>query len=249
MDRLRFLECCDRASSDRDLSGGIGTLGEKTLHAVLKAYFEPLAENREVPVGRYVADIVGEDGIIEIQTGSFTPLRPKLSAFLEAAWVTVVHPIPRRKWLVTLDPETGEILSRRRSPKTGRALDALPELYRIAPFLIHPRFRLCLLLVDLAEYRIPVQRSRRNRRGYSRVERIPLSLEGEMWFRQPSDYLQLLPGMEALSPAFTARDAAVAAGLRPEEASDLLRLLYRMGIAERVGKAGNAYLYRLAESL
>ena len=55
--------------------------------------------------------------------------------------------------------------------------------------------------------------------------------------------------MEALSPAFTARDAAVAAGLRPEEASDLLRLLYRMGIAERVGKAGNAYLYRLAESL
>ncbi|MGI6270527.1 MAG: hypothetical protein ACOYKJ_08365 [Candidatus Howiella sp.] len=245
MDQLRFLESCDLVLRGEREQNGIGTLGEKTLHAVLKAYFEPLAVRREVPVGRYVADIVGEDGIIEIQTGSFTPLRPKLTAFLEAARVTVVYPVARRKWLSVIDPATGEEVSRRRSPKAGRVLDVLPELYRIEPFLTHPNFHLCVLLMDWIEIRLPVPKSRRNRRGYARQDRIPLSLEGEAWFRRPEDYLQLLPDPEGLPDPFTSRDAAEAAGLRPGDASGLMGLLYRLGLARRVGKSGNAYLYAL----
>ena len=48
--------------------GGIGTLGEKSLHAALKLYYEPDSSRHEIPVGQYVADIVNEEGIIEIQT-------------------------------------------------------------------------------------------------------------------------------------------------------------------------------------
>ena len=117
---------------------GIGTLSEKTLHAALKAYYEPDDESREVALGGFVADIVGEEGIIEIQTRSFERLRGKLEAFLEAARVTVVYPVAVERQLRWIDPETGEVLPPRGSTKKGIPFDVLPELYKIKPLLTHP---------------------------------------------------------------------------------------------------------------
>ena len=67
MDKELFINAC---KSDK-CKKGIGTLSEKTLHSVLKNYFEPFSENHEIKIGNYVADIVGENGIIEIQTRQF----------------------------------------------------------------------------------------------------------------------------------------------------------------------------------
>ena len=36
---------------------GIGTLSEKTVHAILKNYYEPDEDYHEIPVNGYVADI------------------------------------------------------------------------------------------------------------------------------------------------------------------------------------------------
>ena len=71
---------------------GIGMQKEKTLHAVLKAYEDPDVDHHEIPIGNYIADIYREDtgSITEIQTGSFSPLREKLKAFLPLYHVTVV---------------------------------------------------------------------------------------------------------------------------------------------------------------
>ena len=67
MDQRDFLAAKEAALRD----SGIGTLGEKSVHAVLKAAYEPHGENREVAVGGYVADILGEDGIMGLFTGGF----------------------------------------------------------------------------------------------------------------------------------------------------------------------------------
>lgn len=93
MDRNRFQQACMQARESLHGQNGIGTLGEKTLHAALKAYYEPDAESHEIKIGRYIADIVGENGIIEIQTRSFDKLRKKLEAFLSVAHVSVVYPV------------------------------------------------------------------------------------------------------------------------------------------------------------
>ena len=61
---------------------GIGTLSEKTVHAILKNYYEPDEDRQEIPIGNYVADIFAGGEIIEIQTRQFDKLRGKLSAFL-----------------------------------------------------------------------------------------------------------------------------------------------------------------------
>jgi len=229
--------------------GGIGTLGEKTLHAQLKRLFEPDTAAHEVRVGPYVADIVGESGIIEIQTGNFSRLRPKLTAFLEVSQVTIVYPIAHFKWLLWVEPENGEVISRRKSPRVGNYPDAMWELYRIMPLLTHPNLRLCLLLVDLEEYRLRDGWSRDKKRGSHRYERIPLGFAGRLDLRSPEDW-RSPEAQAAFFPAslpeiFTSKDYAKAARLSLNAAQTALRLLTHMGAAERQGKKGNLYLYEV----
>lgn len=45
---------------------GIGTLGEQTLHAVIKYLLEPDPSCHEKRIGSFVADIARADGIVEI---------------------------------------------------------------------------------------------------------------------------------------------------------------------------------------
>ena len=63
----------------RTASQGIGTLGEKSLHAVLKRYYQPDESLHERKVGRMTVDAVLSDGsLLEIQTRGFSSLRKKL---------------------------------------------------------------------------------------------------------------------------------------------------------------------------
>ncbi|MDE7114562.1 MAG: hypothetical protein K2O57_10370, partial [Acetatifactor sp.] len=84
---------------------GIGTLSEKTVHAILKNFYESDEDHQEIPIDNYVADIYHDGEIIEIQTRQFNKMRNKLSAFLPLYPVTIVYPIPREKWVIWIDQE------------------------------------------------------------------------------------------------------------------------------------------------
>ena len=133
-DPQRFEEARLRVQGGDRLRAGIGTLGEKSLHAILKNYFEPAGENQETRVGGFVADIVGSEGIFEIQTKGFDKLRKKLAAFLPVCPVTVVYPVAQLKWVNWVDPSSGEVVARNRSPRRGQAADVFYELYKIKEF-------------------------------------------------------------------------------------------------------------------
>lgn len=220
---------------------GIGTLGEKTLHAVLKNYFEPNAANHEIKVGGFVADIVNDNGVTEIQTRSFDRLKRKLSAFLELAPVTVVCPVVREKQLIWLDPETGEMSKKRKSPKSGRPADALFELCRIHEFIGHKNLTVCILMLDCEEYRIKNGYANDGKRGSTRYERIPTALCEEIYLSEKSDYTELLPS--ALPDSFTAADFRRAVRFGGMSASFALKMLCELGICEKTGQRGRAYIY------
>ena len=76
---------------------GIGTLGERSLHAVLKYWIEPDERRHEVklPCG-LVADIYDGERVVEIQTGSLYQLRGKLDRLLPFTPVTIVVPVVRK---------------------------------------------------------------------------------------------------------------------------------------------------------
>jgi len=247
VNRESFGQALERVLRDeRAHNKGIGTLREKALHAVLKQYLEPFEDSHEVKIGSYVADIVGENGIVEIQTRGFNQLRKKLSTFLEVASVTVVYPIVHTKWLVWIDPETGEATNKRKSPKRGTVYDAFYELYKIKMLLNHPNLRLHLILVDMEEYRHLNGWSHDRKRGSSRYERIPIALVEEMIIGASEDYHKLIP--PGLPKQFTSRDYGQASSLSMNGSQTALNVLHHMEAARRVGKQGKLYLYETVKT-
>jgi hypothetical protein len=241
MDKGRFSEACQFIIGQERKQNGIGTLGEKTLHAILKQYYEPYRENQEIKIGGYVADIVGENGIIEIQTRSFERLRKKLAAFLPVCPVTVVYPIPKNKWISWINLDTGEAGPKRKSPKIGSPQDAFFELYKIKTLLSHPNLSIHLLLLDLEEYRYLNGWSHDKKRGSSRCDRIPLCICEEVILSCPQDYALLLP--QNLPDPFTVKDLQKTAKLSPRSAQCGIAVLRELGLITHIGKSGRAYLY------
>ncbi len=244
MDKEKFYGAVQTVTSGEHVRAGIGTYGEKTVHAVLKNYFEPYPDSHEQKIGGYVADIVGEDGIIEIQTAGFDKLRKKLEAFLSVSRVTVVHPIPRQKWIITIDPVTGEQGRKRKSPAKGTPYDIFPELYKIKQYLSHENFRLCIVMIDVTEYRRPPEESglrRGRRKGYVRYDRIPTELAEEIYINDKSDWLYFIP--KGLPENYTSKDFGNLSGLGQQYASFVLHVLTEARVVERIGKKGNSYLY------
>lgn len=226
----------------------IGTLGEKSLHAVLKRYYEPDGSRHEIPVGNYVADIVNQDGIFEIQTRGLSNLRPKLNELLEFCRVTVVHPVIVSRRIISMNSETGEIISVRKSPKHGSVYSALRELYTLREFVTDGRLTIRLPFLTADEYRafgIKTNRRKKQRtkNGEYVSDTVPTDIIDEIILAQPSDYAVLIPA--GLPENFGAADFAAAARTDPAAARMALNLLVRTGLASRTGKNGNSIVYKL----
>lgn len=224
---------------------GIGTYGEKTVHAILKNYYEPNEDKHEIPIDRYVADIYTGEEIIEIQTGQFNRMREKLKAFLPLYPVTIVYPIPREKWVIWIDEETGDLSKKRKSPKKGDPYTAFAELYKIKMYLKEPNLKLKLVLIDMEEYRLLNGWSHDRKKGSSRYDRIPSEMVGEVVLESAEDYMQFVPPQ--LEEPFTSKEFAKAAHINVGLAQTVLNILYYMGTVERVGKKERSYLYLPAE--
>lgn len=235
------------AAADQSCGGsGIGTLGQRTLHAVLKHYFEPDTSRHEVRIGRYVADIAGPEGIIEIQTRQLDKLRGKLEAFLPLGPVTVVYPLAHIRWLAWVDPATGEVSPQRKSPKTGRPSDALAELGRLRDFIGNENLRVRLLLIDMAEYKLLNGYGPARKKGATRCERIPRALAEVIALDSPADYARLLP--PGLPARFTTAEFDRAARLRGMNAWHGKQLLLQAGVITPCGKAGRSILYERGDT-
>lgn len=231
------------AASGADGYGGIGTLGERTLHATMKYCFEPDPRFHEIPVEGFVTDIARPSGMVEIQTGSLYPLARKLPVLLRHGPVTVVHPLSVEKWVRWVDPATGEVTPPRRSPRPDRPSDALPELFWVRGLLAEPGLRICLVRLAVEDYRLKNGRGPDGKKGGARYERIPTAYLGQLTLCGPQDCAALLP--EGLPPVFTAAEFAAASRLRGRRCSAALKLLNDCGILAHTGeKRGRAQLWQ-----
>ena len=224
---------------------GIGTLSEKSVHAILKHYMEPDEDRHEVPIENFVADIYSDGAIIEIQTKQFYRMRDKLKTFLPLYPVTVVYPIPREKWLVWIDPETGELAERRKSPLKGNPYTIFPELYRIKIFLKDSNLRFRLVLMDMEEYKLLNGYGKDKKKRAGKFDRIPTELVEEVEINCIQDYMQFVP--YDLEEPFTVKEFAKAAHISVALAQPAVHILSYVGMIKKVGKKGNAYLYRTME--
>lgn len=222
---------------------GVGTLAEKRLHAALKRYYAPDSSCLEVPIGRYVADVFDGERIVEIQTRQFARLAGKLQFFLERYPTTVVYPMPRTRYLVWTDPETGETKPPRKSPVVGKPLDALHELYHIRNLLGVETLTVELLLFDIDEYRLLDGYGKEHKKGSTQVQRIPRSAPELIRLQSPEDYGALLP--KDLPERFTVSQFQKITHLKSRPAYSAVHVLETLGIVQEDGMEGRARCYSL----
>lgn len=230
-----------------DGEGGIGTLGEKRMHALIKRFVCPNVEFHEARLEgtRYVADIRVGNAITEVQTGSFYPMKQKLAYYMESTdcKVTLLHPIAALKWINWIDPVTLEISKPTRSPLRGSVIHLLPELYPLLPLLGNGRLEFRVLLLEVQEFRWRNGWARDGKRGSARYEKLPVSLMEDVTLCSREDFAALLPPTLGDAP-FTVKAFSSATKLRGRDAYSAVYVLEALGILERTEPIGRSMAFR-----
>ena len=252
-DALRFERICrdfvQAGKPDGDTATGIGTLGEKMLHAVIKSYVcEDLSchERTLSADSRMVADVYRNGHIYEVQTGGFFPLKKKIGWYLDNTdcHITVIHPLPAVKYLSWIDPEGGGISPRKRCPGKRDVKSIAKELYWLADFIGNPRFSVQLLFLEIEEYRTRDGWGNGGKRGSHRYDRIPLSLLGTAELSTAADYATYFLPTDKLPDPFTAAQYAKATGIRGRSTYSLIHLLEHLGLIQAADKIGRSQTWR-----
>jgi hypothetical protein len=218
----------------------IGTLKEKSLHAQIKEWYRSDGDRVEVPVERYIVDIVRNDLLIEIQTGNFSAIIDKYSRLLQSHRIRLIYPIIYKKIIKTYD-EKGNVISERKSPKKGRAEDLFDELIRIPVLLRNDNFEIEILSVEVDEIRCRDGKGSWRRKGISIIDRNLVKVIEQELFRSPSDLRRFIPA--DLPEPFGNKELAAAIPLNVRKARKITYTLSRMGSLEVAEKRGNELLY------
>ncbi|NLL48390.1 MAG: hypothetical protein GX249_07385 [Firmicutes bacterium] len=221
----------------------IGTQNESSLHASLKEYYRQPGDRVEAHVDGYHIDVLQADRLVEIQTSNFASIKKKLASLLENHKVHLVYPIIERRDLVKIAPETGELLSTRKSPKKEDIYDLFSELIRIPHLILHPNLTIEAVLIKEREIRCDDGKGSWRRRGVSIVDRSLAEVVESRLFSAASDYVSLLPS--DLPSPFTNKDLASYARIARGKAQKMTYTLKKAGLLTEVGKEGNAILYAL----
>jgi len=220
---------------------GIGTLNERPLHAALKAWIAEEGDEFEVPIDGFVVDIVRGSELIEIQTGSTSILKRKLTTLAKRHRVRLVLPLAARKTIVRID-ENGRVERSRLSPKRSSLIDVFVELVSLRDLLGDSNFSVDALLIHEEEIRRPRQSPRRRRQKDWEVhERRLLEVLDHASFHHPADYVGILPA--SLPQSFTTADLAAEMDKPRKLAQKIAYCLREMGILLAVGRSRRGILY------
>ncbi len=214
---------------------------ESSLHYGLKQFYTQDGGITEVWIDGYLIDVVKNQQLIEIQTGNFNAIKTKLENLINAYEVRVVFPIALEKFLILRDTQS-VFISRRRSPKKGRIEDVFNQLVFLSHLASHPNFSLEVLFTSEEEYRVKDGLGSWRRRGISITDRRLLSILGRIVLAQKADFSYLVPS--SLMHAFTNIELAQELDISRRLAGKMTYCLTNMGILERSGKKGKAFLFR-----
>ncbi len=220
----------------------IGELNERSLHRALKERYAVDGSETERVIDGFVTDVVADGRIVEIQTGSFGPLRNKLTRLLDAHPVTLVHPIAMDRYLLRVADDPALPPTRRRSPKHGSVFDVFSALVSIPSLLAHPNLTLEVVITVEEEVRAPSERRGRWRRDWSRVDRRLVDVVETHAIASMADLFAMVDTQ--LPETFTTNEVAAAMRSSRSLAQQAAYCFREGGVSEICGKDGRALVYR-----
>ena len=245
-EKEKFEKICRDFRDSAHKAQGIGTYQEKTVHRILKNYFCPDTDLHETAVGPYIADIVTQDTICEIQSAGLFPLKKKLAYYLANTEkkIQIVCPVLSAKRVIWVDTQSGEMSTPRKSPVGHGKMRVLPELLYLLDVLDLDRVTFVIVSITADDYKLLDGKGNDKKRGASRLERLPRELTDIVYIRSAkglADYF--LP--KDLPMTFTAAEFSRLTNLRRRTLSAALKVLLHFEIIKTDGKQGNAILYQI----
>jgi len=220
----------------------IGILNEKHLHAILKERYAQPGDRFEVLVEGFVVDIVRGNLLIEIQTRNFASIKRKVHALAANHMLRLVYPIAREKWISRLARNSsGDVISRRRSPKRGELIQIFGELVSFPGLMANPNFSIEVLYIREEEVRCYDGKRGWRRSGWVTKERRLLDVIDREVLDQPKDFLRFI-SPDLIEP-WTTEDLSHMIGRPRWFAQKIVYCLREMGVANVVGKKRNSILY------
>jgi len=214
---------------------------ESSLHRTLKFGYAGPGGKTEVEIGEYVADGIRKDGeYIEVQTGSFAPLKKKVKEFAANGRVRIIHPIAVSK-KIEVYGEDGAFLYSRKSPLKGSPWDFFDALLHAPELPLIRRVTVEIVLADIIEKRVKDGKGARRRKGVSIKDRELSAWHENILLKKPADYLRFVPFKKL--EEFTVSQLAERAQVDKWKAGKALYVLTKMKIVKKTGKKGNAWLY------
>ena len=219
----------------------IGVENESSLHRTLKYRYTGPGGKTEVTVGEFVADGIRKDGeYIEIQTGSFAPLKKKVKELAAIGKIRIVHPIAVTKKIEVYDKD-GSFLYRRKSPVHGSLWNIFDTLMHAPELPLIRNVRIEVALIDITEKRINDGKGRRRRKGISIKDKALSAWHEGILLEKLSDYLRFVPFKK--KEEFTVPLLAERAGIDKDTARKALYVLTKLKVVKRIGKKDAAWLY------
>ncbi|AEF81804.1 hypothetical protein TREAZ_0912 [Leadbettera azotonutricia ZAS-9] len=196
----------------------------------------------EAPIGDYVCDARTEEGeLIEVQTGSFGPLKEKAKALAKKNKLRIIHPIVLQKTIELYDTK-GTCLRSRKSPRKGSPWDIFKVLLYAPELPLVKNLTIELALIDINEKRIDDGKGSWRRKKATIADKSLSAWHSSIILSSIKDYARFIPYDE--EDTFTVKDFAQKTKINTTLAQKTLYTLTRMSLVTRIGKQGNSYLYQ-----
>lgn len=154
------------------------------------------------------------------------------------------------KTLSWIDPQSGDISPRRKSPLHETVTDGLVDLYNIRSHLKNKNLKIRLVFLDVDEYKYRDGWNRDRKKGAHRYERIPVGLNNIVCLDDPRDYIDLIPDViRTKEDGFTVKDYAAAVKKNTKYAYYALTSLLNAGAIKKTGKIRNSFVYTINSDL
>ena len=221
----------------------IGTKNESSLHRTLKFQYAGPEGKTEVETGGYVADGIRKDGeYIEVQTGSFAPLKKKVKEFAAHGKVRIIHPIAAAKKIEVYAPGRGKKpLYSRKSPQKKSLWNLFDALVHAPELPLTRGLTIEVVMVDITEKRVKDGKGSWRRKGISLKDRSLSAWHESVLFKKPADFLQFVPFKK--KEEFTCASLAERENVDLSTAQKVLYVLNKLKVVDRIGKKGNSWVY------
>jgi len=221
----------------------IGTRNESSLHRALKFQYAGSDGKTEETAGQFVADGKRADGeYIEIQTGSFAPLKKKVKELAAINKVRIIHPVAVKKIIEVYKPgKKGQLLYRRKSPVKGTYWKIFEPLVYAPTLPFIKGVTIEIALVDITEKRVKDGKGSRWRKGVSIKDKALIAWHESVLLKKPADFLRFVPFKK--KEEFTSSTLAQRADIDKWTARKALYVLTKLEVVKRTGKQGNSWKY------